>query len=116
MFRIGQKVVCVVAATPGRDYPGAEVGQTYTVREMVRCPVYKREGVYLQEITLPIHPHHNMEAGFYASRFRPVVEKSTDAGMAILREILERETIKDHPKIPTIEEIARAAERIFRAS
>lgn len=97
-FRVGQKVVCVsarVCVTPG---PEPVFGSTYTIREIETD--YKGDlGLRLQEIQKPISHHHNKEYGFYAFRFRPLIEKSTDTGMAILREILDRETVNDRVPI-----------------
>ena len=104
MFRIGQKVVCVNAANrhAGKiirgyrvtaDLNGLTEGAVYTVRGFGTAWTDGSSTILLGELHRP--PFLGVEQGYVVSRFRPVVEKSTDAGMAILKEILERETIKD---------------------
>ena len=90
-FRVGQKVVCVDASstsTRGKDFE-LQKGRIYTVRwtgtyeEMV-C-------IRLEEITKRSREAANpvRDMPFRATRFRPLVEKKTDAGMAILKSILD---------------------------
>lgn len=102
-FQVGQKVVCVdtaargdgdisrqVAQRAGAKYP--EEGITYTIREIF----ISRGGsaaVLLAEINnldASIAVGEAIEAGFAADRFRPVIERGTDAGMSILRDILTK--------------------------
>lgn len=88
-FRVGQKVVCV-DASPGRHgYAPRYVneGEVYTVSRLT----ISNDGPALRLIEVNFDPLDWL----LCHRFRPVVEKSTDTGMAILREILDRETIKD---------------------
>ena len=79
-FRVGQKVVCV-DATP-RDYPVCLVteGKIYTIHSILG----ERRSVRLVEVT-GLNPFHD----FYADRFRPLVSRSTETGMAILRDLLK---------------------------
>lgn len=106
MFWIGQKVVCVDDSPsddprcgPGGDwvpnYP--KRGQIYTVRG-----ISNTGSIVLDEIMNPIREFlgGDAEAHWKPHRFRPLVEKSTDTGMAILREILDRETVTDKPRKP----------------
>ena len=105
MFHIGQKVVCVNDHyTPGswdRGRPNlARAGVVYTVRTVCMWPYANAPmlAITLHEVINPVllwDTGHTLEYAFAAHRFRPVVEKKTDAGMAILKEILERETIND---------------------
>lgn len=106
-FRVGQKVVCV----NDNNGPGVgsicrghrvvsmtcklENGVIYTVRSLGTCWQDGSPGIRLHEIARPIASITGEELCFFAHRFRPVIEKSTDTGMAVLREILDRETVKD---------------------
>ncbi len=83
----GQKVICV------KGQPGYRLfkGEKYTVTALYLHP----DGqplVSLAEIGGP-----GLVPGWYHWRFRPLEEKkkSTETGMTILKEILERETIQD---------------------
>lgn len=92
-FRVGQKVVCVGALSPtfyGEKVP--EVGKVYTIRNVRKFE--NGIGLHLREIANSVHRYQDgtYEAFFHKEFFRPVVEKSTDTGMAILREILDRES------------------------
>lgn len=89
-FRVGQKVVCVddtwvnpywIKNTPNKPLLGA----VYTIR----CIRAGRRGcsVLIEEISNPLHSS-GIELGFYARRFRPLVERKTDTGMSILKSIL----------------------------
>lgn len=108
-FRVGQKVVCVdddpknhgnwTAPTDLETLHGLTRGHVYTVQKIGS---YRGAAcVWIAEIQRPTPDTCKQfgEAGFSSRRFRPVVEKSTDSGMAILREILDRETIKDRAPI-----------------
>lgn len=109
-FRVGQKVVFVGFPDDTlweRIYrwchpmpPGPEpvVGNVYTIERIVDCGKYGIS-LHLREITSV--PSEWWEAGFLSDGFRPVVERSTDTGMAILRQILT-----DH-KTPIRETAAR---------
>lgn len=97
-FRVGQKVVCVnVTGHFGTWHPVGDLGALtlnaiYTVKSVGiyrECPT-----VWLEEIVREIRMVDFGEPGYSILRFRPLIEKSTDAGMAILREILDRETDK----------------------
>ncbi len=80
-FRIGQKVVCV-APPPAGGWIGCVVGEIYTIRSMQVCPVEKQLGLRLHGITLPICSLGG-EGAFYATRFRPVVERKTDISIFV---------------------------------
>lgn len=97
-FRVGQKVVCV-DGTPDYYDPEPSINPVtngiYTVAN-----VYVVDGDTMLELIEVPHPESDeFYAGFAVEFFRPVVEKSTDTGMAILREILDRETIKDRAPV-----------------
>jgi hypothetical protein len=89
-FRIGQKVVCVdglVRWPPSRPKKNGEV---YTIIDKGRS--YFDGGtpvVYLAEIKNTPPRFNGRDVGYKARRFRPVVEKSNDAGMAVLKKMLE---------------------------
>ena len=97
MFHLGQKIVCVGQITPTHYQETLPVvGQTYVVRDLFENGIGK--GVRLNEILNKenLYTDGLMEAAFNIKKFRPVIEKSTDAGMAVLNEILKRETVDDH--------------------
>ena len=102
MFRIGQKVVCVNAERArlrgvSPALIGAEahlvVGATYHIRAVDLT--HPNDPELLPCVLLEEFKNGHQDAPVWAHRFRPIVEKKTDTGMAILREILERETIND---------------------
>jgi len=81
MFYVGQKVVCV-DDTPRISHAGnwISVGEVYIIRGL-----YKNTednivlvGVLLEEIVTGETHLCGREKGFYADRFRPVIEKKTD--------------------------------------
>lgn len=100
-FRIGQKVVCVKrgqwsVVLYGETVP--EFGKIYTVRGFdPYLDAGGSAGIFLEEIVNPPHQYRNAygEASFCVTKFRPVIERKTEVGMAILREILDRETVGD---------------------
>lgn len=94
-FHVGQKVVCVDATSITYHEKGSELveGHIYTVRE-VGITVRNMLGLRLQEQKLTTalgywsgRPH--TDAFYRASRFRPVQERKTDTGMAILRKVAD---------------------------
>ena len=101
-FRIGQKVVCVDdVPRAGFDgwHPDCDIpqkGSVYTVRE-IGLTVYGDPGLKLEEIRCCVRSSGNehVDTFYFAQRFRPVVERKTETGMAILREILDRESHQD---------------------
>lgn len=96
-FRVGQKVVCVDDAPPRfcdkLHMPNwLTKGAQYTIRKS--CPEF---GVHLFEVVNPIADFFEKrgEGHWDPARFRPLIEKKTETGMAILQEILDRESIED---------------------
>lgn len=91
-FRVGQKVVCVDAnCDPNRMflYSAALVeGEVYTIREILNDD-FGVPGVFLEEVIGAARLSDGKEFGFYARRFRPLVERKTDTGMAILKSVLD---------------------------
>ena len=87
MFRIGQKVVCV--CTPADERPGEPPnGSVSTVSN-----VYKSvDGLCLELEEWPAPESSEHFPGWRASFFRPVIERKTNIGMAILEEIRKRES------------------------
>lgn len=83
-FRIGQKVVCVRKAKYPNSLHGDEitvkVGVVYTIRELYAIPENGHLGLRFLEIRNEPRQYLNafMECGFYANRFRPLVERKTD--------------------------------------
>lgn len=92
MFHVGQKVVCVRAAkTNTLNVPELVEGTKYRIRwvgEDKGKVKVKLEGVVRRVFDI-VDPN---DSPFIASRFRPVVERGTESGMAVLHEILDRET------------------------
>lgn len=97
MLRVGQKVVCVdVEPKNPRRVPVTEclkLGAVYTIRTVgdFPWPLDRVAGaaVWLAEIHRhDPHPEF-VDYPFAASRFRPVVERGTETGMAILRRIAD---------------------------
>ncbi|MCD1266924.1 hypothetical protein B5M44_21910 [Shinella sumterensis] len=101
-FQVGQKVVCISAAhnaeaheawsrSRGFDVRYPVVGTTYTIREVF----LHESGVIalrFRELVNPALPYANKvsELAMDARHFRPVAERGTDAGMSILRELLNK--------------------------
>ena len=77
-FYVGQKVVCVDDRRGEADH--SEITpvkcQIYTVRDVVEWR--GQFGLRVHEILNPVDPWLGEERAFYASRFRPVVERKTD--------------------------------------
>lgn len=84
-FHVGQKVVCV-----NGNAPYLLTGQIYTVLSV--------EPQFLEVDCIPTGGHPSMNRHWLKCRFRPIVDKKTETGMAILREILDRESHQD--KVP----------------
>lgn len=70
-FYVGQKVVCVDAKP--RHYPNSLLieGEVYTIAGYAKNSLDEAVFIFEKEATYPA-------SGFYADRFRPVVEKKTD--------------------------------------
>lgn len=96
MFRVGQKVAHV-------GFDGCENAETDTSipgpRKDEVCiisAIHDNDGwPSLELIEYPAPETDVFSAGWDARAFRPIVEKSTDTGMAILREILDRESFDE---------------------
>lgn len=104
-FRIGQKVVLVEdtprvwdgivpkarAISLGAKYPAK--GGVYTVRDIRTVTISGEICLLLVELDNShfVTAHgYKFEPGFSAWRFRPVVERGTDLGMSILRDLLNK--------------------------
>lgn len=78
-FRVGQRVVCVDASP--RRFPSSPlvIGEIYTIT-----------GIFpnFPSVTVAEARGLNCRGDFWADRFRPLVERKTDTGMAILKSIL----------------------------
>jgi hypothetical protein len=100
MFRIGQKVVCI--AGPLHYNPKVinkpVIGRVYTVRgicagDHIWTDKAHGVGILLEELINDLHVASGEEYGFYAKRFRPVVEKKTDIS-AFQRLLKTKELVK----------------------
>lgn len=89
-FRVGQKVVCINAPVyslhPSRYKELPKQGVVYTVRGY-----RSSKSILLFEIVSGFGDDGRGEAGFYASRFRPVIERKTD--ITVFTEILRKTNI-----------------------
>lgn len=95
-FHVGQKVVCVdgrarsvwhvdtIAPVTGSTYEVAAIGLTNG-----NDPGLKLVGLELTGNNGRITGRSFKDVFFGAWRFRPVIERSTDAGMAILRKVAD---------------------------
>lgn len=101
-FRVGMKVTCIddvfwSGRDPRCNYPVK--GDIYTIRSFdhnrpgCESPV----GLRLEEIINPIlpYPGGDDETSFPPWRFRPLIERKTDTGMAILRKLLDGNKIEE---------------------
>lgn len=95
MFHVGQKVVCIdpTWGTSGflqrTNCPNLPtLNEVYTVRDII-C---HNENVFVRLVGIlnpPVRCHSGItEAVFEAHKYRPVVERKTDVGMAILKKLL----------------------------
>jgi hypothetical protein len=104
-FRIGQKVVCIkqgswTALSLGEV--GPSYGDVLTIRRIDddAGETYFRFTEIMNPQDGSVDKNGNYsEARFWSARFRPVVERKTKTGMAILREILDRESHQDKPPV-----------------
>jgi hypothetical protein len=97
MFRVGQKVICVDASgwIRGLRWIYPVQGEAYTVRN-IEPNAHGKICIRLEEIINPVGMARDgsmfCEALFFASRFRPLVERKTDIGFAheILRKVSKK--------------------------
>jgi len=94
-FRVGQKVVCVDAASgdPARYFPCELIkGSIYTIQGFGEHSDHPGEtGVHLCEIQNRWHQGHR--ESFNPARFRPLADRKSDIGFA--HEILRKVSRKD---------------------
>src|SRR3954462_11806790 len=97
-FRVGQKVVCVnpkILVHPDKSSPALVLNGIYTIRQLGIFPD-GQPGMTLNEIHgLPFPGNCFGEWAFHTTRFRPVIERKTDTGMAILRKLLDGNKIEE---------------------
>lgn len=95
MFRIGQKVECVNdCAVPGKTWGGLPhpiKGQVYTIARFVPS-IYKEDELCFDLVEID----RGVPLGFVSWRFRPLISKSTESGMSILRRILNGQRIPEN--------------------
>lgn len=104
-FRVGQKVLCV-DDTPLKPPAGYTLvsklaapikGTIYTVREIKPGIVSERPCIQVEEIPNQIANvvsstgEYIVEIIWEASGFRPLVERGTEKGMSILRDLLNKQ-------------------------
>jgi len=94
-FHIGQKVVCISDKWRNPHTHECPVkGRVYTIRAIGGPDLEGQTGVIVEEIRNPPESWRLLgEVGFRAVFFRPLVERKTDTGFAILEEIRRRETV-----------------------
>lgn len=96
-FRVGQKVVCVDDAPPRNPLDNAGrrlvLNAIYTIRGI---DPENGTGLYLVEVPcgLVVQPY-STPIGWSPNRFRPIVERKTDTGFAILTEILNGQRVPE---------------------
>ncbi len=89
-FHVGQKVVCVDDRLPSDKGPWRVVlNAVYTIREFDDEDPLSPIGVVLEEVRCGIPDGWKKEGGWRMNRFRPLIERSTDTGMAILRKVAD---------------------------
>jgi hypothetical protein len=93
-FLIGERVVCVDASKgPWADIQPLVLGGMYVIDRLYHSPVHGL-GVQLRDRPVP-----NPTDWYYARRFRPLIERKTDSGVAILkkiaRDVTERKKITE---------------------
>lgn len=101
-FYVGQKVVCIDDAMHSFNAikPALSKGTVYTIAGLQDVGKENFKLVLAEQPGQDRDGNLHADFGYRATRFRPLIEKSTDAGMSILREILIRETITDKPRLP----------------
>ncbi len=88
-FRVGQKVVCVEGPTRPLTSIQQQIGEVYTVRATRLSAASNIPSVLLDEIVNEFNPVSGTEWGFYAFRFRPVVENKRKTDIAVFQRILD---------------------------
>lgn len=99
MFHVGQKVVCILdnwAPYPGVTFPKKR--QVYAIRDILGFG-HAATGLRFMEILNP-DAIAGIEHCFDSKCFRPLIERSTEAGFAVLKRLLD-------PSHQKIEERAR---------
>lgn len=96
MFHVGQKVVCVDDqnwTSPSLTFERPILGRVYVVRGFTPTGTVK-----LEEIKGLVRNWRYFygEGGWLASRFRPVISRSTESGMSILRGILNGQRVPEN--------------------
>lgn len=102
MFHVGQKIECI-QPDAGRgtawlaDADRLVLGGVYTVIGLVSI---NKGGEDVPCVQLAEAKNSWLFDGAYAAdRFRPLVERKTEAGMSILREIADKATVKTRKKV-----------------
>lgn len=84
-FHVGQKVVCVDGRGPfNKVYPAGIQPSKGTIYTIAATGLFNGNP-HVDVMELPKHCNHACD--WRASRFRHAIERSTDAGMAILKKI-----------------------------
>lgn len=105
MFHIGQKVVCVFwdnrpadAVARGVRFP--EPGETYTIREISFSASHRSGTLRFHELRNPpiaggVEPEFVTCSCDGRLAFRPVINRSTETGMSILRKLLDGAPVRE---------------------
>lgn len=95
-FHVGQKVVCVDDGFKPELFYSDDVmprrGEVYTIRDLEQIKGYPLLRVCEIRNKVRSYAHGRYECAFHRARFRPIVEKKTDTGFAILEDIRKRES------------------------
>lgn len=87
-FHVGQKVVCVDASanTFSGIKPRLVEGAIYTVGALED----RWDGLAIDLIEVPVNAEElAMHSAYNSNRFRPLIERKTDTGMAVLKKLLK---------------------------
>lgn len=87
-FRVGQKVVCIKGEDNAENWC-PKTGGVYSVRSVFVWG--DKPFIRLEEYSSEVRCRGPWgEGGWDATRFRPLVERGTEKGMSILRELLNK--------------------------
>lgn len=89
MFRTGQKVVCVDDKPRDNGPSGLTEGYIYTIRGTYLDKRHTVPAVMLEEMKPPA----SNSRGWFADRFRPLVEKKTD--ISVFTKLLKTEKVDE---------------------
>lgn len=99
-FHVGQKVVCITNSWGHLSGAPIKTGQPLPEFRCVYT-IAAIESDLLKSVHLMLTLSEFPGPMFLSSGFEPVVTRSTETGMGIIREILERESFKEPNRVPS---------------